>query len=225
VFAQNTGTVNTLQHTYTNAGDYTLRVRVSDNDGGTATATALLTVSSTGGDSRCFIATAAYGSPMEMEVMTLRRFRDHYLLDNSVGSKFVELYYAISPPLADAIRERGWARDVMRALLRPLVGVTGWLMKDAQAGSSKPQSPPKQTVEAVPGEYLVGFIADTGEATARAIVEQEGGSLREYHPASNYGVALFPTTHNSVDVIQRLLGHGAVRYAEPNLIAHKPEQP
>jgi len=225
VFAQDTGTVNTLQHTYTNAGDYTLRVRVSDNDGGTATATALLTVSSTGGDSRCFIATAAYGSPMEMEVMTLRRFRDRYLLDNSVGSKFVELYYAISPPVADAIRERGWARDAVRTLLRPLIGVTGWLMKDAQAGSNKPQSPQKQTAEAIPGEYLVGFIADTGEAKARAIVEQEGGVLREYNPAGTYGVVLFPTTHAREDITQRLLSHEAVRYAEPNFIAHKPEQP
>jgi hypothetical protein len=40
--------------------------------------------------SRCFIATAAFGSPMAPEVALLRAFRDSWLLTNSPGRIFVE---------------------------------------------------------------------------------------------------------------------------------------
>ena len=48
--------------------------------------------SSGGGDSggSCFIATAAYGSPMEP-------FRDRFMLANTAGKTFVHLYYSYSP--------------------------------------------------------------------------------------------------------------------------------
>jgi len=36
----------------------------------------------------CFIATAAYGSPLEPHVSLLRNFRDHFLLSNTVGKSF-----------------------------------------------------------------------------------------------------------------------------------------
>jgi len=74
-----------------------------------------------GGGSSCFIATAAFGTPMQEEVRYLRAFRDEYLLTNEVGRKFVELYYTVSPPVADYIREHETLRSVVRAGLRPLV--------------------------------------------------------------------------------------------------------
>jgi len=72
-------------------------------------------------NSRCFIATAAFGTPMQEDVRYLRAFRDQYLLTNEVGRKFVELYYKVSPPVADYIRDHEALRTMVRAGLRPLV--------------------------------------------------------------------------------------------------------
>ena len=77
--------------------------------------------SSGGGGGGCFIATAAYGSFLAEDVELLRDFRDHVLLKFGAGREFVRLYYRYSPPLADAIAEREWARAVVRAGLLPLV--------------------------------------------------------------------------------------------------------
>ena len=82
--------------------------------------------SSSGGGGGCFIATAAYGSYWESNVMTLRQFRDSHLLTNKLGKRFVEAYYKYSPPLADYIAEHDDLRAVVRVGLAPLVGFS-WL--------------------------------------------------------------------------------------------------
>ena len=69
----------------------------------------------------CFIATAAYGSYLEPEVMVLRNFRDNYLLTNKLGAKFVEFYYATSPPFASYIADHEALRTVIRYALTPVV--------------------------------------------------------------------------------------------------------
>jgi hypothetical protein len=74
----------------------------------------------------CFIATAAYGSYMEPHVMTLRQFRDSYLLTNKLGTKFVEAYYKYSPPMAHFIAGHDSLRSVARIGLAPLVGFS-WM--------------------------------------------------------------------------------------------------
>lgn len=74
-----------------------------------------------GGGGGCFIATAAYGSPMADEVESLRRFRDDYLLTNPLGRAFVRAYYEYGPFAADAIRDNELARAIARTALRPLV--------------------------------------------------------------------------------------------------------
>lgn len=69
----------------------------------------------------CFIATAAYGSWLDPHVLTLREFRDRRLLTNAPDRAFVAWYYRVSPPLADWIAEREWARAGTRVLLTPIV--------------------------------------------------------------------------------------------------------
>lgn len=86
-------------------------------------------LSNTGG-SGCFIATAAYGTPMAEDIDYLRGFRDEYLLSVSVGRKFVELYNQYSPPLAERIRRNETLRALTRATLLPLVTLSQILWTD-----------------------------------------------------------------------------------------------
>ena len=77
--------------------------------------------SGSGGSSRCFIATAAYGSGLAPEVLTLREFRDRYLLTNGPGQAFVDWYYRVSPPVAAFIAEHESLKTAVRWGLTPVV--------------------------------------------------------------------------------------------------------
>ena len=65
----------------------------------------------------CFIATAAYGTAAGKELDFLREFRDDVLLDSTIGSQLVGLYYQISPPIADFMSEDIFVRTLIRELL------------------------------------------------------------------------------------------------------------
>ncbi len=69
----------------------------------------------------CFVATAAYGSPMMAEVGLLRGFRDRLLRRVVVGEIFVETYYTFGPALAGVIRPSPTLRQLARGALAPLV--------------------------------------------------------------------------------------------------------
>ena len=72
----------------------------------------------------CFIATAAYGSPMAEEIGVLREFRDKYMLTNPVGQVLVGLYYRNSPPVAQFITEHQSLKPLVRGALLPAVAMS-----------------------------------------------------------------------------------------------------
>lgn len=79
-----------------------------------------------GGGGGCFIATAAYGSPMAPQVKVLREMRDRFLLNNVLGKTLVDFYYDYSPAAADFIAGHAGLRAMVRVGLLPLVGVS-WI--------------------------------------------------------------------------------------------------
>ncbi len=80
-------------------------------------------------DFRCFIATAAYGTPMIDRIQVLRDFRDQYLMKNPAGRWFVSIYYKYSPPLARFIARHDSLRALVRVVLTPVIWLTALFMK------------------------------------------------------------------------------------------------
>lgn len=74
-----------------------------------------------GGGGGCFIATAAFGSGLAAKVVLLKEFRDRFLLTNGPGTRFVNLYYQYSPPVARFIARHDTLRAIVRVLLYPFI--------------------------------------------------------------------------------------------------------
>jgi hypothetical protein len=92
--------------------------------GGTSSAvTFSVAVPVPGGGGGCFIATAAFGTPLEKHVQILRDFRDRFLLTTSAGQAFVKFYYEVSPPIAGKIAQSEGLRFITRGSLMPFVGM------------------------------------------------------------------------------------------------------
>jgi len=75
----------------------------------------------------CFIATACYGTPMAEEVKTLCALRDQYLVTNPIGRDIVELYYRLSPEVANFIRDKEDLKTIVRECLKPFI----WIISKA----------------------------------------------------------------------------------------------
>ena len=118
----------------TGTGSGTIRYSVAMNDT-TASRTGAITIegqtftvtqdtkSSSDSGGGCFIATAAFGSPMDPHVTILREFRDRHLLTNLPGKVLVSLYYRVSPRAAEIIRRHEILRKGSRLFLSPLIWV------------------------------------------------------------------------------------------------------
>ncbi len=82
-------------------------------------------ISTSGGGGSCFIATAAFGTPVAEEVKTLSEFRDNILMKTVIGRNFIKVYYKTSPPIANFIRNKPSLRALVRVGLKSLL----WLSK------------------------------------------------------------------------------------------------
>jgi hypothetical protein len=71
--------------------------------------------------SPCFIATAAYGTPLAKEIGTLRQFRDRHLATNTLGRALISAYYRFGPHAARMVERHEHLRALTRELLSWLV--------------------------------------------------------------------------------------------------------
>ena len=67
--------------------------------------------------SGCYIATAVYGSYSAPQVLVLRRFRDDTLAKSLPGRLFIKLYYLLSPPVAEWLKNTQRINTAARNLL------------------------------------------------------------------------------------------------------------
>ncbi len=74
-----------------------------------------------GGGGPCFIATAAYGTPLDGHIEVLRTVRDTYLLDSALGTAFVDAYYSVSPQVASAVAKSPVLTALVRIALVPVI--------------------------------------------------------------------------------------------------------
>jgi hypothetical protein len=81
----------------------------------------------------CFIASAAYGTPMGGEIEMLRQFRDEYLLTNPLGQALADFYYRASPPIAEFITEHPVLKPVVRTGLLPAVAMSAVVVNTTPA--------------------------------------------------------------------------------------------
>lgn len=68
----------------------------------------------------CFIATAAYSTSTHPDLDTFRNFRDDKLLTNPVGKQLVNLYYQISPSIAQYLEKQPTIKSFVRHQLEHL---------------------------------------------------------------------------------------------------------
>lgn len=76
---------------------------------------------------RCFIATAAFGSPLSESVGHLVWFREHVLAKHSIGRSFIKWYYFEGPAMAQYIEDKPVLKFFVRVALWPLVLVASWM--------------------------------------------------------------------------------------------------
>ena len=104
-----------------NENDTPITVTMDSDKSITANFSAIPPPEEAGKKGGCFIATAAYGSPLNPHLDILRDFRDRYLRSSKLGRKLVDLYYKYSPFIANIIAKRKVLKVAVRINLLPLV--------------------------------------------------------------------------------------------------------
>ena len=112
----------TSSESYLTTTDATLTIGGVSDSFSVTTQAATVVSGGGGGGGGCFIATAAFGSPLAGQVEILRKFRDRYLLTNAFGRKFVAWYYRVGPVAASYIKDKPLAKAAVRVALYPLIG-------------------------------------------------------------------------------------------------------
>lgn len=102
----------------------TFTVIVTGSSGG-ITRSSTFQLQITGGESRCLIATAAYGSELAPQVSFLRKFRDEVVMSTYSGSRFLfafnSFYYSWSPEVSEIVRSNSLIAELTRYSLSPLL--------------------------------------------------------------------------------------------------------
>ena len=121
--------------------DYTLKewtdVSTFSKNGSTEPAKETTSVK-TGNGGGCLIATAAYGSELAPQVQLLREIRDNQLMNTESGLAFVntfnDVYYSLSPIIADYERENQLFKEVVKITITPMISTLS-LMENAESES------------------------------------------------------------------------------------------
>lgn len=156
----------------------------------------------------CFLATAAWGTPLATEIDSLRHFRDQILLDYALGRKFVSTYYRYSPPVAAIIARHDTLRTLVRFTLRPLV----WL-----ADRLVPVAAMQPFISPAP-QVMIGFQPATSTDRINAILSGAGLRIIDRQKIADQPllVVAIPPGQTFEEIKQRLTGYPEVDYVEPN---------
>ena len=141
-------------------------------------------------ESRCLIATAAFGSELAAPVQALREFRDGFVMETFAGENFMEafngFYYSWSPYVAEAERENPALRNVVRVTIYPLLFSLKVSRDVAQPLSSAPEL--AVLTSGILASFLIGLIYLSPILLAAAIISRRMD--RESGPSPLYPVLL-----------------------------------
>ena len=71
--------------------------------------------------SDCFVATAAFGTPLQTEIQILREWRDSELSFSLAGRQFIDIYYKVGPHLARLVEKNKFIARISRSIIRQAI--------------------------------------------------------------------------------------------------------
>jgi hypothetical protein len=80
------------------------------------------------GAAAAYGATGPFSSRSHSHLNILRNFRDHYLINNFFGKKFVDFYYKHSPAVASFISKHKFMKNIVKVGLYPFVAFSSLML-------------------------------------------------------------------------------------------------